>query len=97
MPGFGNNAFDGYTAKRYQHEPAWEKDVDYCPDHRPSTGREVFITPPDGSVLCLLHVRGLGVMTFRAVSNPDDPRGRLRFTGVANYTLQEIGWSETLK
>ena len=93
---FGNNAWDGYTAKSYEYKPTWEKDVDYNPDRRPSSSAEYFVTPDDGSVLCLLQVRGLGVLTFRAVSDLDDPRGRLRFTGVGLYSKSDIGYSPNI-
>ena len=73
-----------------------ERDIDFNPDHQPSSSAEMFVTPEDGSVLCILQVRGLGVLTFRAVSDPDSTIGLLKFKGVAIYTLAEIGWSDRL-
>ena len=87
MSHFGNNRANDYTAKSYQYEPKWEKFVDYCPDHRPSTSG-MFIEDGMRGVLWVLPVFGLGALVMRAESNPD---GEMVFMGVSTFTDCEIG------
>jgi hypothetical protein len=95
MHNFGNNQYDGYQAKTYEYKPAWEKDVDYCPDRQPSSSA-LFYESRDDSVLFVMQVKGLGVVTMRATSSWENSDGKLRFDGVGIFTKADIGYSPDL-
>lgn len=84
---FGNNYSDGYSAKSYEYKPTWEKDVDYSPDHRPSSSA-MYIEERGGAMLWALQVKGLGVITLRAGINDQ--------YGVGIFSKAEIGYTPDL-
>jgi hypothetical protein len=92
---FGNNASDGYQARPHEYTPAWEKQVDYNPDHQPSSGA-IFIETMGADILGVFQVRGLGVLILRATPDLTDPLGKLKFTGLSIFTKADIGYSPQL-
>lgn len=64
-----------------------EKLVNYSPDRRPSSGRQVYDNT-DGSIRRLLDVRGLGVLVFRVSEGHFD--GKLAFEGLSSFTHQQL-------
>lgn len=85
---FGNNRGDDYTAKPYVYTPAWEKDVDYNPDHRPSDS-DMFIEGRGDDVMCVLAVQGLGAVLFRV--SVGATKADRQFHGMSLFTDAEIG------
>jgi hypothetical protein len=92
---FGNNAYNGYQAKSYEYKPTWEKDVDYNPDHQPSSSASYY-EDRGADVLFVMQVKGLGVVTMRATSSWGNPAGKLRFDGVGIFTKADIGYSPNI-
>lgn len=82
---------DKFGHKAYDYKPAWEKDIDYSPDHRPSDAGMVIEDRGD-DVLWALPVRGLGVILMRA-SMVD---GKPVFNGLSTFTDDEIKFNDGL-
>lgn len=75
----------------------WPAIADFNPDHQPSSGA-IYIEAMGERVVCVLQVKGLGVLLFTALP-PDfsDPSGKIKFDGaLSTFTKGEIGYSERL-
>jgi hypothetical protein len=92
---FGNNYSDGHHAHSYEYKPTWEKDVDYNPDHRPSSSA-IHIADRGNDVIMVLQVKGLGVITLRASTSWLDKPGNVRFDGCGIFDRGEIGYAPGL-
>jgi hypothetical protein len=92
---FGNNYSDGHQAKSYDYKPTWEKDVDYNPDHQPSSSRKITVER-GRDILMVLQVKGLGVITLRATTSWLDKDGDLHFEGCGIFDRGEIGYAPGL-
>jgi hypothetical protein len=96
MAGFGNDRYDGYQAKPYEYKPAWEKDIDYNPDHRRSDSA-MFIEDTDRGPFWGLSVKSenggkLGILLFHA--SFDSETAQWGFNGLSTFTPQEIHTGE---
>ena len=92
---FGNNWSDGYAAKSYVYKPAWERDIDYSPDHQRSSSA-MFVEERGQDIVCVLQVRGLGAIVMRAQTDWRSTDGQLDFKGVSTFTKDEIGFTPNL-
>ena len=92
MDWFGNNQYDGYSAKAYEYKPTWEKQVDYSPDRNPAAGLVVTVLIGDRLVR-MWHMRGLGVMMADMYGNET---GTLEPRGLSIFTKEDIGWAPNL-
>ena len=75
----------------------WKAIDDFNPDHQPSHSA-IHIDALGERVVCVLQVKGLGVLVF-AAQPPDysDPTGKVKFEGtLAMFTKEEIGYSPGL-
>lgn len=81
---------DGYNWDTLGLRPSalkkWEPILDYSPDGRPSDAGFFVDVKENGDVIWALKVRGLGVVTLRAIVY----RGRSVFKGIATFTAHEM-------
>lgn len=73
----------------------WPRIDDFNPDHAPSRSAICYEALGDG-VVCVLQVKGLGVLVLRATPDSSNADGKLVFAGVSEFTKGEIGYSPTL-
>lgn len=91
----GYNPYADFNPKPVKYEPKWEKNVDYNPDHQPSSSQH-FVKDEGKTLLVVWQVKGLGVMTMRASSDPRSNTGKLIYHGMSIFTNDEIGYSPKL-
>lgn len=80
----------------YKYEPKWEKDIDYSPDHHPSTSSMYIEDRLDGSTVWIFAVRGLGAIVMRAAYEDEGSVRSLQFKGVSIFDKGEIGYTPQL-
>lgn len=85
---FGNNWSDGFTAKPYEYNPTWEKQVDYSPDHQPSSSAMISENR-ETDFIWLWQVKGIGVIVVRSSTSCNDPH-------ISIFTKEEIGFKPDL-
>lgn len=73
----------------------WPRIDNYNPDQQPSHSA-TFTEAIGDDALCVLQVRGLGVITLRAGFDNVTPEGKLIFRGMSILNKSDIGYSPNI-